>query len=363
MWSQTFIGLPGVPPTTSLAGTAAQRPQANYQNAGWLYLATDTNGGTLYRSNGVAWVQAAGAVSGGVSDGDKGDITVSGSGATWTIDADAVTDAKLRDSAALSVIGNASAITLSPADIVAGTNDRVLAQTSNVLFFQQLTVGMFPDDVVTYAKVQNVSATSRVLARKTAGAGNIEECTFSEVLDFVGSAAQGDILYRNATAWVRLGAGTSGDFLKTQGASANPVWATNAAPSAASAAEQETGTEAAKYVAPATQHRHASAVKAWCQFTGAAGAEALGSPDYNTESISETATGDWTLAWTTDFSSSVYGFAGMCKRDDASDNILLTVRGAASAIGAASLRVAAINTGGTKIACQFGALMAAGDHA
>lgn len=37
--------------------------------------------------------------------------------------------------------------------------------------------------------------------------------------------AQGDILYRNATNWVRLAAGTNGYFLKTQGAGANPTWA------------------------------------------------------------------------------------------------------------------------------------------
>ena len=47
----------------------------------------------------------------------------------------------------------------------------------------------------------------------------------------VGSQAQGDILYASsATAWTRLAAGTSGYFLKTQGAAANPVWAQSGTP-------------------------------------------------------------------------------------------------------------------------------------
>lgn len=103
---------------------------------------------------------------GGLSDGDKGDITVASSGASLTID----------------------------------------------------------NNAVTYAKMQDVSATSRILARKTAGAGDVEEATLSEVLDFIGSAARGDILYRGAASWEKLAAGTSGKFLQTKGSSADPIW-------------------------------------------------------------------------------------------------------------------------------------------
>jgi hypothetical protein len=71
----------------------------------------------------------------------------------------------------------------------------------------------------------SASATQRIFARKTAGAGAYEECTISEVLDFIGSAAQGDILYRGAAGWARLAAGTSGKFLQTKGSGNNPVWA------------------------------------------------------------------------------------------------------------------------------------------
>jgi hypothetical protein len=41
----------------------------------------------------------------------------------------------------------------------------------------------------------------------------------------IASATFGDILYRDSTSWARLPAGTSGHFLKTQGAGAAPTWA------------------------------------------------------------------------------------------------------------------------------------------
>lgn len=134
-----------------------------------------------------------------------------------------ITDAKLRQSAGVSVVGRSANSTGNVADITAGSNDTVLRRVSNALDFGQLTVGMFPNDVVTYAKIQNVSATSRVLGRVTSGAGDIEELTLSQVLDFVGSAANGDILYRSGGAWTRLGIGTNTHVLTVS--SGLPVWA------------------------------------------------------------------------------------------------------------------------------------------
>lgn len=99
------------------------------------------------------------------------------------------------------------------------------AVTTVKILDANVTTAKLADDAVTYAKIQNISATSRILGRKTAAAGDTEECTLSQVLDFIGSAAQGDILYRDSAAWARLGAGTSGQYLKTLGAAANPLWA------------------------------------------------------------------------------------------------------------------------------------------
>lgn len=98
----------------------------------------------------LGWLNIVGGAS--VADGDYGDVTVSGSGATWTID----------------------------------------------------------NDVVTYAKMQNVSATDKILGRSTAGAGDVEEITCT-------SFAR-TILDDTTAAAVRstIGAGTgSGDALTT----------------------------------------------------------------------------------------------------------------------------------------------------
>ena len=110
-------------------------------------------------------LSATGGGAGGVSDGDKGDITVSASGATWTIDNGAITLAKQANLAAQTLIG-----------------------------------------------------------RNTAGSGVPEALTLSQLLDW-SSSTQGSILYRGASGWVALGPGTTGQVLQSGGPAANVSWA------------------------------------------------------------------------------------------------------------------------------------------
>jgi len=122
--------------TIKLKNASGSDPSASDLVVGEVALRTDT--GKLFTKkddNSVA------EISGGIDDGDKGDITVSNSGATFTID----------------------------------------------------------NDAVTYAKIQNVSATDRLLGRDSSGAGIIEEIAPSAVRTMLGLASSATTDTTNAS--------------------------------------------------------------------------------------------------------------------------------------------------------------------
>jgi hypothetical protein len=80
-------------------------------------------------------------------------------------------------------------------------------------------------NAVTLPKLVNATTTQRLLGRNTAGSGNWEEVTAAQLLDWVGST-RGAILERGSGGWVIITPGTSGTFLQSQGAGADPIYAT-----------------------------------------------------------------------------------------------------------------------------------------
>lgn len=73
-----------------------------------------------------------------------------------------------------------------------------------------------------------VIANAHLLGNSTGSSHAAQDTTLTSLIDQLGTAAQGDVLYRNGTVWVFLAPGTNGQYLQTQGAGANPQWATNA---------------------------------------------------------------------------------------------------------------------------------------
>ncbi len=130
------------------------------------------NGETSVVTVTVAGPQGASGPQGpSVSDGDKGAITVSNSGTTFAVNDDVITTSKIADDAV-----TADKLANSINTEIAANTAKVsnATHTGDVTGSTALTIA---DDAVTYAKIQNVSATDRVLGRDSSGAGVVEEIT------------------------------------------------------------------------------------------------------------------------------------------------------------------------------------------
>ena len=119
------------------------------------------------------------AVDGALSLGDTSTIAATSGTGTVTLDVvdGSITSAKFRDSVGFSVVGKPTTGSGDTSDIVSGT-DAVLGRNgAGNLAFAQVVTGQIAASAVVYSKIQNVSATSRLLGRVTSGSGVVEEVT------------------------------------------------------------------------------------------------------------------------------------------------------------------------------------------
>ena len=133
--------------------------------------------------------QAQDAVGTILTDGSIIDFTYSDAtpSITATVINNSIGNAQIRQGVARSVIGVTGNATANVADIQ-GTADQVLRVTTagTALAFGTVATGGLANDAVTYAKIQNVSATTRWLGRVTAGAGDVEELTLANMYTMLG---------------------------------------------------------------------------------------------------------------------------------------------------------------------------------
>lgn len=129
--------------------------------------------------------------------------------------------------------------------------------------------------------------------------------------------------------------------------------------SAASQAQQETGSATNVYVSPGRQQFHPSSVKAWV-FVSNSGTPTI-SASYNMTSLTDNAVGDITAVWNVDFSSANYAYDG-CARATASNRTAIVSQSEASGPAAGTCRFRTLtveNSAQVDTDCSF---WAAGDQ-
>ncbi|MFN3578484.1 MAG: DUF2793 domain-containing protein, partial [Tabrizicola sp.] len=197
--SDAATGEVTLPQPLHLGGQASD-PVAPADGTIWL---NTTTGEVRVRSAGTTQVVGGGG-GGGVSDGDKGDITVSGSGTVWTIDAGAVTLDRLADIATDSFLGRDSAGAGSPEVLTPAQARAILNVADGANNYSHpnhsgdvTSVGdgatTIAAGVVTNAKLASM-ASGTIKGRASAGTGEAEDLTGAQataLLDTFTSSAKG----------------------------------------------------------------------------------------------------------------------------------------------------------------------------
>lgn len=181
----------------------------------------------VYRTAGSAWVleqKPAGA--GGITDGDKGDITVSVSGTVWTIDNDAVTFDKVQNITTNRILGRSTAGTGNIEELTTASVPALIGLgTSDSPQFTAVNIGHATDTTVTRVSAGNIAVEGNLIYRAggtdvpvTDGGTGRSTGTTAYSLIATGTTATG--------AQQTLANGAITEILVGGGVAALPVWTT-----------------------------------------------------------------------------------------------------------------------------------------
>lgn len=188
----------------------------NFIEGRWLYLRASHTDRTVvlkHNAGGGAKIMLQDGADFSLDDDKKG-IMLARVGADWhelwrnsgtgvAIPNNYISNAMLRDSAAVSVIGRSANSSGDPADIAAGANDRLLRRVSDALDFGQLTAGMVPNSILTYAMLASGAL---------ATAGEFQAATASKLLSAAAAMAAADLTALTDAATITVDMATGFNF-------------------------------------------------------------------------------------------------------------------------------------------------------
>ncbi|MEI9944971.1 MAG: hypothetical protein WDN26_12240 [Chitinophagaceae bacterium] len=142
---------------------------------------------------------------------------------TLSITTNGISNTLLRQSAALSVIGNSTNATANVADMTAGTDGFVLRRSGTTLGFGTIATAGITNSAVTYAKIQNLTTNNRLLGRATTGTGVVEEITLGSGLELSGTTLNVSTLPNTSleNSTIGLTIGTTGTNVNVTGSPAS----------------------------------------------------------------------------------------------------------------------------------------------